>query len=158
MLQTNTRSHHKPGTEFEQIHPTGSWSLWCAAQTEPHGSAQSSLDVLDARASAPCRPCRVGAGSLQRHYGPVCAQFSPADLRTAWRHPMLQHRASIGLWGLLTWALLWANMAKLFISHSWQWKKLAVFSVELESAESQPMCRAVHCITNLCCKWTAHGN
>ena len=38
-------------------------------------------------------------------------------------HPMLWRRVSIGLCGLLARALLWANMAILLVSHSWQWKQ-----------------------------------
>lgn len=63
-LQTDTRSHHKLGIAFEQIHATGSWSTAGVRHRLSHRALPRA--ILSAQASTQCQPGRTGAGCLQR--------------------------------------------------------------------------------------------
>lgn len=94
-------------------------------QPEPQGSAQNSLDVLGAPVPSQCQPCRMEIDSAEMLMGLPAYNF----LQQIWGQDeykfrsMLWSRASICLQGLLARDLLWANVAILLISCSWQWKQ-----------------------------------
>lgn len=105
--------------------------LRVCGMTMPQGSAQSSLGVLRAPASAQCQPCRMGAGSLQRSMkiNPMPCYGSEPELvfEFNWQ----------GLCSGQTWQYCLSVTAG-------SGSKIAVFSAELESVESQATCCAWH--------------
>lgn len=126
MFQTNTRSHCKLGIAFKQMHPAGIWSNVGVCHSLSHRALPRIVWmylVLWFQVHASLAEWKL---TLQRClWASLHTIFSnrSGDKRDYKCQSVLWRRASLGLQGLLAQDLLWANMARLFIRCSWQWKQ-----------------------------------